>query len=219
MARGKKVPAPSLEPRAPGRGRYDRSQNKRERVEEQRLRLLEATGAVIAERGYAGTTVALICERAAMSRTTFYAHFPDLDRAMLELHDFAASFAFEYVRSRQAASEDPIERLRDGVTAFLSLIAEHGDMARVIFREIRSAGPEYEVRREAELERFASLLEQGAREAFARGIVGRAPDPIVVYALIAATEAVAMRYVSRGEAERALEAAPPLIDLVFRAFR
>jgi AcrR family transcriptional regulator len=205
--------------RAPARGKYDRSKNKRQRAEEQRLRLLEATGQMIAQHGYAGTTVQQICERAGMSRATFYSHFRDLRRAMLKLHDFAASFAFSYVSERLAVVEDPFERLREGVRAFLGLIAEHGDMARVVFREIRSVGPEYETRREAEVERFAALLEEGVRDAFARGLVATAPDPVVVYALVAATEAVAMRYVARGEAERALEAEPMLVDLVFRAFR
>src|SRR5258708_1879046 len=74
--------------RAPGRGKYDRRKNREERADEQRFVLLEAIGEVIAERGYAGTTVALICERAGMSRRTFYEHFRDLRRAILELHDF-----------------------------------------------------------------------------------------------------------------------------------
>lgn len=221
MVRGKEqktVPAFVDDVRSPGRGKYDRGKDKKQRAEEQRLLLIEATGRVIAEHGYGGTTVQQICELAGMSRRTFYEHFSDLKRAMLVLHDYAASFAYAYVSQRLDGVSDPLEKLRTGVTAFLGLVAEHGDMARVVFREIRSAGPEYESRREAELERFAALLEEGVRDAHAQGIASRGPDPVTVYALVAATEAVAMRYVARGEAQKALEAEPLLFELVFRAF-
>lgn len=216
MARGKQ--APQID-KAPGRGKYDRSKNKKVRSGEQRALLLEATGSVIAEQGFGGASIAAICERAGMSRATFYLHFRDLRRAMLKLHDYAASFAYDYVAARLEGIEDPLERLSMGVSAFLGLVAEHGDMARVVFREIRSAGPEYEVRREAEIERFAALLEDGAREAYRLGVASKEPDSVTVYALVAAVEAVAMRYVSRGEAHKAREAEPLMVELVFRALR
>jgi AcrR family transcriptional regulator len=216
MVRGKQ--SPPLD-KAPGRGKYDRSKNKKVRAGEQRALLLEATAQVIAKEGFGGASIAAICEQAGMSRATFYMHFRDLRRAMLKLHDYAASFAYAYVAERLEGIEDPLERLSTGVSAFLGLIAEHGDMARVVFREIRAAGPEYETRREAEIERFAELLEEGAREAYRLGVASKEPDKVVIYALVAAVEAVAMRYVSRGEAHKAREAEPLMVDLVFRALR
>jgi len=203
--------------RSPGRGKYDRGLSRAERQLEQKLALIEATGQIIAAHGFAGASVAAICEAAGMSRRTFYEHFGGLKDAMHELHDHAANYAFAHVAERFEGVADPFARLRAGVTAFLELISEHGDMARVVFREVRAAGPQYEVRRERELERYAALILDGAEEAHAAGLLSRPPDEITVYALVAAMEAVAMRYATRGEAKRAREAESKLLVLVFAA--
>lgn len=205
--------------KAPGRGKYDRTQSKAQRRQAQLETLLEATGEVIAVEGYGGTTVAAICEKAGMSRRTFYQHFDGTKDAMLELHDFCATFAFEYVAERVLAEIHPIDQLRVGVTAFLGLIAEHADMARVVFREIRSVGPQYEIRREQEIEKFVALIMAGVERAHDEGVIEEPADDVTVYALVAAMEAVALRYVFRGEAEKAIEAQDKMIEMVFRIFR
>lgn len=50
-------------------------------------RLLRATIACVSERGYRGTTVKQICERAGVSRTAFYARFPGRREAYLAALD------------------------------------------------------------------------------------------------------------------------------------
>lgn len=202
-----------------GPGRYDRDKTQGERREEQRERLLAAATEVFAEKGYAGATVEAIVSRAGMSRRTFYEHFDDLGGVLLTLHDHAANLAYRLVEARVRAVEDPIEQLSAGVTAFLELIAAHGDLARVLFRELRGAGPQHAVRHEALLARFAALLFEGVARAHAAKIASRAPDELTVFALVAALEAVAMRYAERHEEARAPEAAPALTELVVRAFR
>jgi AcrR family transcriptional regulator len=205
-------------PRAPARGKYDRAQTKQERRREQYARLLDAASHVFAEKGWASATVEAIVDDAGMSRRTFYEHFADLKSALLELHDEAAKVLFAYVEAEVRRQDEPIEKLRAGVTAFLALIGEHGDLARVLFREVRAAGPEHEVRRQAVLARFAALLFEGVAEAYARGVAARPPDEVRIFALVAGMEAIGMRYLERREEARAVEAAPVLVDLVVRAF-
>lgn len=204
--------------RAAGRGQYDREKPAALRREEQRLRLLNAASAVIAARGWSRATVEQVVERAGMSRRTFYEHFRDLPDALLQLHDEAASTAFRFVEEAVRAAPDPLARLTAGVTTFFAMLAEHGDLARVIFREVRAAGPEHAVRREAVLGRFVSLLGEGIAEAHAQGVASRAPDELTIYALVCAMEAIGMRYVERREEARAVEAAPAMVELVLRAF-
>lgn len=207
---------PSL--RSPGRGRYDRGATEDERRRAQRTCLLDATGEVLARRGFARASVRAICETAGMSRATFYAHFDGLEAAVVALHDRAVTDAFELVAGRVAEAEGPLAQLRSGVPAFLGLVVEHPDMARVVFQELRALGPRYERRREEAVAQFAVMLETGVRAAHLAGILPRAPDPLTVYAVVGALEAVAMRYVTRGQAARALEAEGPMVELVLRAF-
>src|SRR5580693_4874172 len=140
--------------RAKGPGKYDRASSTRERRTEQRQGLLAAAAGVFAARGYARATVAAICERSGMSRRTFYEHFDDLKDALLEIHEESARIAYSYVESRVLATTDPLEGVHTGVEAFLQVLAFHGDVARVVFREVRALGPRYEARRQAELARF-----------------------------------------------------------------
>jgi AcrR family transcriptional regulator len=204
--------------RAPARGKYDRSQSPEDRARQQRRRLYEAATRVFAKRGFANTTVDHVVAEAGTSRRTFYEHFDDLKDVLLKLHDRSANASYRLIEAAVLAKHHPNEQLRSGVEAFLGLIAHFGDEARVLFREVRAAGPEHEVRREVLLSRFAALFFQGVARAHALGIATKPPDELRIFALVAAMEAIGMRYVERREQARALEAVDPLVDMVIRAF-
>jgi AcrR family transcriptional regulator len=205
--------------RAPGRGKYDRTRSSDERAKEQLGRLLEAAGHVFAEVGWADATVEAIVSRAGMSRRTFYEHFADLRDCLRVVQHKATRRAFRAVEMAvESASSSPNDQLRLGVTGFLGGIAAFPHIARVLFRVVRAAGPEFETVHEEMMGRFAQLFHDGLVAAHAMGTTTVPPDELRVFALVSAMEAVAMRYVVRGEESKALEAAPALIDMVERTF-
>jgi len=201
-----------------GRGKYDRAQTPSARHEEQRQRLLVAAAEVFAAKGFANAAVADIVSTAGMSRRTFYEHFDDLRDVLLQVHERAASQAFRFVESAIRAAPDPTARVKAGVEAFLTMLASQGDLARVLFREVRAAGPATEAIHEALLSRYVGLVFEGVADAYAKKIVTRPPDEVTIFALVSAMEAVGMRYVMRREEARAIEAAPTLVELFVRAF-
>jgi AcrR family transcriptional regulator len=204
--------------RAPGRGKYDRSATADSREREQLRRLLDASAHVFAEKGWAGATVEAIVTRAGMSRRTFYEHFDDLRECLLVLHQKVTKASFRAVESQVQAVDAPPEMLRNGITALLGGIAMFPHVARVMFREVRAAGPEFEKIHEAMMARFAKLVFDGVQKSYDRGLAKIPPDELRVFALVSAMEAVGMRFVMRGEESKALEAAPILIDMVQRTF-
>ncbi len=204
--------------RAPKRGKYDRGQSPEARVKDQRRRLFAAATRVFARRGFGASTVDLVVAEAGVSRRTFYEHFDDLTDLLLQLHERLSTAAFRAIDLSARAEQDPDAQLRAGVGALLGLIAGFSDQARILFREIRAAGPEHEVRREALLGRFASLLFEGVARSHALGIAKRPPDELRIFALVAAMEAVGMRYVDRNDEARATEAVGPMVDMVLRTF-
>lgn len=204
--------------RAPGRGKYDRSRSADERQKDQLRRLLDAAAHVFAENGWAEATVETIVTRAGMSRRTFYEHFDDLKDCLLQLHDRVAKGAVRAVEMQVQGVEDPRELLRLGVTGFLGGIAAFPHIARVVFRVVREAGPEFEPMHEEMMGRFARLMHEGVQLAYEQGRVKDPPDELRIFALCSAMEAVAMRCVMRGEEAKALEAAPILIDMVTKVF-
>lgn len=204
--------------RAPGRGKYDRTRSPDERQKDQLRRLLDAAAHVFAEKGWADATVETIVTRAGMSRRTFYEHFDDLKDCLLQLHDRVAKGAVRAVEMQVTGVEDPRELLRLGVTGFLGGIAAFPHIARVVFRVVREAGPEFEPMHEKMMGRFARLMHEGVQLAYEQGRVKDEPDELRIFALCSAMEAVAMRYVMRGEETKALDAAPVLIDMVTKVF-
>lgn len=205
--------------RAPGRGKYDRTRSSDERQKEQMRRLLEAAAFVFAEKGWSNATVEAIVTRAGMSRRTFYEHFEDLRDCLLTLHRKVSKLSFRVVEARtQSAEQNPPEMLRAGIEGLLGGIAMFPHFARVMFREVRAAGPEFEIIHDQMMSRFATLVTSGVQKAYEMGRTKRPPDELRVFALVAAMEAVGMRYVMRGEEDKALEAAPVLIDMVQKTF-
>jgi hypothetical protein len=98
-------------------------------------------------------------------------------------------------------------------------MASEAELARVLFREIRAAGPRFEARHEAAQARYVSLLFEGIADAYAKGVATRPPDELTIFALVSGMEAVAMRYLLRREEAKAKQAAPVMVELVLRAFR
>jgi len=214
----KKTAAKKSAPKAPGRGKYDRARSPDERQREQLGRLLDAAGHVFAEVGWADATVEGIVSRAGMSRRTFYEHFDDLQDCLLIFHQKATRRAFRAVEMAVQAAPPTGEKLRMGVMGFLGGSAAITNDARVIFRVVRSAGPEFEPLHDDVIARFAKLFHEGLSEAYAVGRTELPPDELRIFAVVSAMEAVAMRYVARGDEAKALEAAPALIDMVERTF-
>ncbi len=208
--------------RAPGRGKYDRTRSPDERQKDQLRRLLDAAGHVFAEVGWADATVEAIVNRAGMSRRTFYEHFDDLKECLLVIHQKVTKVSFRAVENSVNAQTDPAGQLTMGITAFLGGIAMFPHMARVMFRVVRSAGPEFEAIHEQMMARFTKLVLDGVVNSFTAGGRGRMPADgqveLRVFALVSGMEAVAMRYVLKGEESKALEAAPVLIDMVQKTF-
>ena len=157
--------------RAPGRGKYDRSRSADERHKEQLGRLLDAAGHVFAEAGWADATVEAIVNRAGMSRRTFYEHFDDLKDCLLTFHQKATRRAFRAVEAAvtNADTSRPGEMLNLGVRGFLGGIAMFPHVARVIFRVVRAAGPEFEAVHEQMIGRFVKLVQDGVARAHKLG--------------------------------------------------
>lgn len=204
---------------APGRGQYDRTKSKVERHEQQHALLVQAAGMVFADVGFSAATVEDIVSRAGMSRRTFYEHFTDLKDVLMQVHASLAGQAFTFLELALGAIDDPLEQIRVGALTFFGLIAGNGSLARVIFREVRLAGPEFEARWEVETMRYVALMTRALTLAHQQGLVSRAPDESIVFALITGAEAVAMRHVARGEEAQLVEIAPRIADLIVRAFR
>jgi AcrR family transcriptional regulator len=174
---------------------------------------VQAAAEVFASRGFAAASVDQIIRRVRMSRRTFYEHFRDLKHALYEVSEVGGKQLFENVDAAIRSQTHPVAKVREGIIAFLTTLQVSAPLARVVYHEIRAAGPETAIRHDAMRSRFVSMWMEGLRRAYEAGYARRLPDEVTVYALTAAIEAVALRYIDRGEEDRVLEAVPSLVGL------
>ena len=139
-----------------------------------RARVLEAIAQVVADKGYAATTVADVCRTARISRGTFYEQFAGKEEAFLEAYRHGIDVLQGRVRAAVRDEEgDWVARLRAGLRAYVETLAEEPRFARTYVLEIHAAGPAAQAARDEALRRFARRY-RASFEAGARGRRGGA---------------------------------------------
>ncbi|MGW5380636.1 TetR/AcrR family transcriptional regulator [Nocardia sp. NPDC003999] len=102
----------------------------------QRQRLLFGVTVVVADRGYLTATVADIAAAAKVSRWTFYQHFPDKEACFLAAAETGRDLMIDHLEQvmRQVLSEpvEPLEALRRGIQAYLTLLRGEPSFARLV---------------------------------------------------------------------------------------
>lgn len=126
----------------------------------QRLRLLTATVAAVAELGYNHITVADIVRGAKVSRAAFYAHFSDKQDCFLAATRYGGELLLDAVltATRSQPRSASAERvLRASCRAYLAFLAGEPAFARVFYVDMAAAGGRSADRFETAIQRFADL--------------------------------------------------------------
>ena len=169
------------------------------RLEVQRARLLEAAAEVFARTGYAEASAEAISREAGMSKATFYEHFANKEEAILALFDQAVTVVLGRISEGQSsAPADPDARVRAGLKAFVTAIAENPAAAQTLLVEIIGAGPRAMERRDAIMETFAQAIDEENRRAHERFGTPRLKSVEDAFALVAAIAELASRQVRLG---------------------
>jgi AcrR family transcriptional regulator len=186
----------------------------------QRTRLIDAMAQVVAEKGYAASTVADVVERAGVSRRTFYEQFDDKEACFLAAYD--AGLAAVLFRIGEAVDVNPAapwrERARAGVESFLALLASQPAFARALQVEILTAGPAALDRRTGMLVMFGGIWRNVHERA--RAEEPALPDlPDEVFTILSAGLEELIRDCIRTRGPAALpELADPILRTVFAVF-
>jgi AcrR family transcriptional regulator len=99
---------------------------------------------VVADKGYAATTVADIVEGASVSRSTFYEQFPDKEACFLAAFNFGVEYVLGHMAEAQEALADPDDwraRVRSDLETFFRVLASEPAFARALHLEVLAAGP------------------------------------------------------------------------------
>ncbi len=141
---------------------------------ERRLRLLEASLALFADRGFSRTPIELLCSTARVTTRHFYEHFESREAVLVALYD---QIMFD---TRRIVAESlmqqglaPRERMQAALRAFVDGCTLDPRRTRILCVEVIGVSSEMFERRRAAIREFAGLL-----NSFTRALVagGELPD-------------------------------------------
>jgi AcrR family transcriptional regulator len=182
----------------------------------QRRRLIAGLTQALYEVGYQETTVSLIGQCAAVSKSDFYKHFGSKDECFIAAYEAG----IDQIRERVVAACEGsataawAQRLRSAVDALLQLFAAEPALASLVLVEGLRAGRGVYDRYQAAIESFVGYLQDGAPPAPAGEGVADATGEAVVGGIAS----MLGRRVVAGEAERLNELFPEILEFALSAY-
>jgi AcrR family transcriptional regulator len=184
----------------------------------QRLRLLDAAAAALAEQGYGRLTAARVTELASVSSRTFYQHFEDLWACLLAAYETEASHLCEEIEAACAtlveergpiAEADRRGRGHAGIAAGLGFLVAKPNVARLLSAEPPPQIASLATARRDLIERLGAML---------RGVLvdprGATPLPGLERRLVGAALALVSSRAASGDPQPLRDLQPELIELL-----
>jgi AcrR family transcriptional regulator len=174
--------------------------------------MMDAIASLSAEQGYEATKIADIVRRAGVARKTLYDNFDGKEDLFLAA---LSSFIEEVKGAVEEACSDTggiwQKRVEAGLAAFLRVVAEQPQAARMSMVESLSATPSASARYDAAVHALVELLERTTPDD------ERLPGTLEE-TLVGGVVWVVSQQIRRGEAERAASLLPELSEFVLSPY-
>lgn len=185
-------------------------------AQNQRERLIAGLTLALYEVGYQKTTVSLIGQRAAVSKSDFYKHFKSKDDCFITAYDEAIERIRKSVLTActESAEQAWAQRVSVAMTALLALLTAEPALASIALVEGLRAGPGIYDRYQAAVESFVPYLRDDAPPAPGGGTVPEATDEAVVGGIAS----LLGRRVLAGEAGRIDQLLPDVLEFALAPY-
>jgi len=154
--------------------------------ENQWLRIVFATAAIVARDGYAAATVAEITRVAALDNRAFYRLFKCKEQALADARELMFGHAMALTAGAFATAESWPERVWEAARAFIDCVEQNPTLAYVSFVESHAGGPAATARLPELIGAFTIFLLEGYRYAPAPSGSPGEPSPLALEAIVTA---------------------------------
>lgn len=154
--------------------------------ENQWLRIVFATAAIVARDGYAAATVAEITRVAALDNRAFYRKFSCKEQALAEARELMFGHAMALTAGAFATAESWPERVWEAAQAFTDCVEQNPTLAYVSFVESHAGGPVATARLPELIGAFTIFLQEGYRYSSPQGDSPQAPSALALEAIVTA---------------------------------
>jgi AcrR family transcriptional regulator len=179
-----------------------------------RQRIVTTMVELVADQGYAATTVRQLLERAGVRRADFRRHFSGKRACFLEVYEEISESFTARVLAAFEGEEEWREGLRAAAYAAARWVGAHPLEVRYATIEMMAAGESAVARREATLRRFVDLIDAGREQLEQPAPVTRAMAEGVVGGILG----MLTRNLRRGARRRPEEFVPELMFLAVRPY-
>lgn len=176
-----------------------------------RDRILEAAVELIAERGFAATSIDALCQRAGVVRTAIYWHFGAKEGLVVPVIEHVATSWIEDIQSAVYREGEPVARLDRFVGGLRTLVLERPHLVRLLLAVALERADQDPATRDA----LRAIFER-ARAAIVQGIDDSLGAPSSESELIART---ALAFMSHAVAHQLVDPRPDEIDKIFTELR
>ena len=155
-----------MKPAAVSNARQTASEARREQRQEE---ILDAAVELFARHGYSETDIQVLADTLGVGKGTIYRHFPSKQDLFLAAVDRVIRQLHQRLNERTADVADPLERIIQGVRAYLGFFTEHPELAELLIQERAQfkdrKKPTYFAYRERNVERwramYRALMDEG----------------------------------------------------------
>lgn len=178
-----------------------RTRRAEERRRERRAQLLAAATTVIAERGYANTSVDDVIQAANVSRGTFYLYFDSRDALFSELLDEFLGRLGSTVEIIGLEDADPTASLYANFCRVIELLATHRNLTKVLFREAVGLSTAVDGRVNGFYDFLHALVVGALRKGVTRGLIREVDEAIIAPAIVGCVKEVIRARIVAGEGQ------------------
>ena len=130
--------------------------------ERRRAEILDAATAVFSKHGFAAADVQEIADKTGVGKGTVYRYFPSKEELFLAAVDHGMRQLKETVDAAATGAEQPLDRIAEGVRAYLTFFDEHPEIVELLIHERAHfrdrAKPTYFVHRDANMAPWQALF-------------------------------------------------------------
>jgi AcrR family transcriptional regulator len=205
-------PAPVPRPRLPS-GRHDLPRE--DVVKSQRERIVYATAAIVAEKGFSGLTIPEIASRANVSHETFYEMYKTKHDAFLGAQKISLHLALRVTTDAFAdAGQEWADGVAAGMNALLEFVCSEPEHAHLTLVDTFGASPRAIEIRDGALASFTEFLRPGYELAPA----GVEIPPVAAEAVAGGVWQIMHHYIEQQRLDELGDAAPQLVYLTLTPF-
>jgi AcrR family transcriptional regulator len=192
--------------RAPHTGRAAMPQIWAESIEQHKrqtiARIIDATVALVGERGLGATSMSQIAQRTGIGRATLYSYFPDVEHILLAWHDQEVDRYHQALADELAAQPDAPSALLVFITRLIQGFAGGHDQGLDATRvELSALSPDVKRQMGNATARLASLLQQTLEQGVSAGQLRHDLNVQLATVLIMRTATAAREQLGQGQAD------------------